>query len=59
MEVGIILRQDAYELQRPVDCKIGTRTEHFAVPTQLGWVVSGPMTAREDKMFVISPSMKM
>ena len=44
MEVGIILGQDAYELQRPLDYKIGTRSEPFAVLTELGWVVSGPMT---------------
>ena len=44
MEVGIILGQDAYELQRPLDYKIGTRNEPFAVLTELGWVVSGPMT---------------
>ena len=42
MEVGIILGQDAYELQRPLDYKIGTRSEPFAVLTELGWVVSGP-----------------
>ena len=46
MEVGIILGQDAYELQRPLDYKIGTRSEPFAVLTELGWVVSGPMTAK-------------
>ena len=45
-EVGIILGQDAYELQRPLDYKIGTRSEHFAVLTELGWVVSGPMTGK-------------
>ena len=44
MEVGIILGQDAYEIQRPLDYKIGTRSEPFAVLTELGWVVSGPMT---------------
>ena len=46
MEVGIILGQDAYELQRPLDYKIGTRSEPFAVLTELGWVVSGPMTGK-------------
>ena len=45
-EVGIILGQDAYELQRPLDYKIGTRSEPFAVLTELGWVVSGPMTGK-------------
>ena len=40
MEVGIILGQDAYELQRPLDYKIGTRSETFAVLTELRWVVS-------------------
>ena len=42
MEVGIILVQDAYELQRPSDYKIGTRSEPLAFLTELGWVVSGP-----------------
>ena len=46
MEVGIILGQDAYELQRPLDYKIGTRSEPFAVLTELGWVVSGPMKGK-------------
>ena len=46
MEVGIILGQDAYELQRPLDYKIGKRSEPFAVLTELGWVVSGPMTGK-------------
>ena len=46
MEVGIILGQDAYELQRPLDYKIRTQSEPFAVLTKLGWVVSGPMTGK-------------
>ena len=46
MEVGIILGQDAYELQRPLDYKIGTQSEPFAVLTELGWVFSGPMTGK-------------
>ena len=46
MEVGIMLGQDAYELQLPLDYKIGTRSEPFDVLTDLGWVVSGPMTGR-------------
>ena len=46
MEVGIILGQDAYELQRPLDNKIGTRSESFAVVTELEWVVNGPMTGK-------------
>ena len=33
IEVGIILGQDAYEIQRPLDYKIGTRSEPFAVLT--------------------------
>ena len=41
MEFGIILGQDAYEIQRPLDYKIGTRSEPFAVLTELGKVVSG------------------
>ena len=31
MEVGIILGQNAYELQRPLNYKMGTRIEPFAV----------------------------
>ena len=46
MEVGIILGQDAYEIQRPIDYKIGTQSEPFAVLTELGWIVSGPVTGR-------------
>ena len=46
MEVGIILGQDAFELQRPLDYKIGTRSEPFAVLTELRLVVSGPMTGK-------------
>ena len=45
-EFGIIHSQDAYELHRPLDYKIGTRSELFAVLTELGWVVNGPMTAK-------------
>ena len=59
MEVGIILGQDAYEIQRPLDYKIGTRSEPFAVLTELGCVVSGPMTGKNIKMFVILPSQKL
>ena len=46
MDVGVILGQDAYELQRPLDYRLGSRSEPFAVLTELGWVVSGPMTGR-------------
>ena len=49
MEVGIILGRDAYEIQRPLDYKIGTRSEPFAVLTELGWVVSGPMTGKKSQ----------
>ena len=47
IEVGFILGQDAYELQRPLDYKIVTRCEPFAVLTELGWLVSGPMTCKK------------
>ena len=47
MEVGITFGQDAYEIQRPLDYKIGKRSEPFAVLTELGWVVSGPMTSKK------------
>ena len=43
MEVGIILGQDAYNLQRALDYKIGTQNEPFAFLTEAGWVVSGAM----------------
>ena len=47
MEVGIILGQDAYELQRPLYYKIATRSEPFGVLTEVGWVVSsGLMSGR-------------
>ena len=49
MEVGIILGQDAYEIQRPLDYKIGTGSEPFAVLTELEWVVSGPMTGQKSQ----------
>ena len=45
MEVGIIFGQDAYEIQRPLDYKIGTRS----VLTELGWVASGPMTGKKSQ----------
>ena len=51
MEIGIILGQDAYELQRPLEYKIGARSEPFAVLTELGWVVSGPMTGKRRQNF--------
>ena len=40
------LGQDAYELQRPLDYKTKTRSEPFAIPTELGWVVSGRMKGK-------------
>ena len=48
MEVGIILGRDAYEIQRPLDYKIGTRSEPFAVLTELGWVISGHFSSTEN-----------
>ena len=47
IEVGIILGQDAYNLQRALDYKIGTQSEPFTVLTELGWVVSEPMIGNE------------
>ena len=47
MEIGVILGQDAYELQRPLNYKIGTRSEPFAVLTELGWVVNGPVMGKK------------
>ena len=49
MEVGIMLGQDADKIQRPLDYKIGTRSEPFAVLTELGWVLSGPMTGKKSQ----------
>ena len=49
MEVGIILGQDAYQIQRSLDYRIGTRSEPFAVLTELEWVVSGPMTGKKSQ----------
>ena len=49
MEVGIRLGQDAYKIQRPLDYKIRTRSGPFAVLTELGWVVSGPMTGKKSQ----------
>ena len=51
MEVGIILGQDAYELQRQLNYKTGTRSEPFAVLTELGWVISGPMSSKKRQNF--------
>ena len=49
MEVGIIPGQDSYEIQFPLDYRIGTRSEPFVVLTELGWVVSGPMTGKKSQ----------
>ena len=49
MEVGIIIGQEAYEIQRPFYYKTGTQSEPFAVLTELGWVVSGPMTCKKSQ----------
>ena len=38
-----MLGQDAYNLQRALDYKIGKQSEPFTVPTELGWVVGGRM----------------
>ena len=51
MEVGIILGQDAYKIPRLLDYKIRTQSEPFAVLTELGWVVSGPMTGKKSQNF--------
>ena len=49
MEIGIILGQDIYELEKILNYKIGTRSETFAVLTELWWVVSGPMTGSREQ----------
>ena len=51
MDVGIILSQDAFNLRRTLDYKIGTQSEPFAVLTDLGWVVSGPMKSNRKQNF--------
>ena len=48
MDVGIILRQDNYKIQRSLVYKIGIRSESFAVLTELRWVVSGHMTGKKN-----------
>ena len=40
-EVGFILDQDSYELQKALDQKIGTRSELVGVLTELEWVFNG------------------
>ena len=50
MEVGNILGQDAYEIQRLLDYKIRTRSETFAVLGELGWVVSEPMKGKRRRI---------
>ena len=45
-EVGIVFSQEAYELQKALDYKIGTRKESVAVLTELGWVVSVQMKGK-------------
>ena len=49
MEIGIILGQDAYKIRRPLDYKIGIQSQPFAVLTELGWLVSGPMTGKKSQ----------
>ena len=51
LETSIILGQDAYKIQCPLDYKIEKRSELFAVLTELGWVVSGPMTGKKSQHF--------
>ena len=49
MEVGIILGQDAYELQRPLDYTIGKRSEPFTILTEQEWVVMDPCGQKNTK----------
>ena len=46
MEIGLILGQDVYDLQRPLDYRIGKIEERYAMLSKLGWVVSEPMTSK-------------
>ena len=55
LEAGISLGQDAYALQRQMDCKIGARSEPFAVLTELEWVVSGLMTGKTHDFLIFYP----
>ena len=54
MEVGIILGQDAFEIQKALEYKMGTQSEPVAVLTDLGWVVSGHMKGRRGQLFFVS-----
>ena len=40
-EVGMIIGQDAFHLQRPLDYRKRKKNEPTAVLTELGWAVSG------------------
>ena len=49
MEVGTLLGQDSYELQKELGFKIGTISEHVAVLTQLGLVVNELMKGEKEQ----------
>ena len=52
MEVGSILGEDAYEVQRILEYALGTQSERFVVLTEQRWLVRGPMTGKRRKPFV-------
>ena len=53
-EVGIVLVQEACELQRPLENQIRTQSELYAVLTELGWIFNGPMSGRALDQLCIS-----
>ena len=53
-EVKIILGQDVYPLIRPLEYKTGGRNEPWAVKTELGWTLSGPLPKSETNHLVVS-----
>ena len=54
----MIQGQDAYELKKALDYRIETRREPVDVLTELGWVVSGPMTGKRGQNVCLLPAQK-
>ena len=53
-DVKIILGQDVYPLIRPLEYKTGGCNEPWAVTTELGWTLSGPLPKSETNFLVVS-----
>ena len=49
-DVKIILGQDVYPSIRPLEYKTGGRNEPWAVKTELGWTLSGPLPKSETNL---------